>query len=76
MSQQPLVHPSPHPSQMDVQILITPNTNPHCDHLALCPDAMSKAKLLNKKFPVGPAGPVPKYQSSLQSPGIMPCWST
>src|SRR5882724_4121453 len=54
MSQQPVVHPSPCPSQRDVQILNKdfpagpaspphPNTNPHCNHLALCPIGLPKA---------------------------------
>ena len=48
MSQQPVVHPSPHLSQGDLQLLNkdfpagpagppNPNTSPHCNHLALCP---------------------------------------
>jgi len=54
MSQQPVVHPSPHPSLGDVQNLNTlfldgnnpptcPNTNLCCNSLAFCPPGLPKA---------------------------------
>jgi len=54
MSQQPNVYPSPCPSLRDVQIMNTkfpagapphthPNTNPHCNRLALCPPGLPTA---------------------------------
>src|SRR5882724_4690712 len=52
--QQPLVHPSPHPSHRNVQNMNTyfpvgknppihPNTDLHCNCLALCPPGLPKA---------------------------------
>src|SRR5467141_2343704 len=54
MSQQSLVHSSPHPSQRNVLLENTvfpmgpappthPNTNPHCNSLALCPAGLPPA---------------------------------
>src|SRR5882724_1264440 len=54
MSQQHVVHPSPHPSLRDLQKLNTlfldgnnppahRNTNLHCNSLALCPPGLPKA---------------------------------
>ena len=48
MSQQPVVYPSPHPSQGDVQNMntifpsICPSTNLHCNHLAHCPPSVGE----------------------------------
>ena len=54
MRQQPLEHPSPHPSHRNVQNVnnifpvgknppICPNTDLHCNCLALCPPGLPKA---------------------------------